>query len=302
MLAPQALSPAPVRPLRPFADYEQTGFVVAPALDTYGIGAIIRAIAASLPDDVTLVLYGDARDAAPAQKMIQDLSWLLPRGRLKYLGLTGARDMLWSRDAMPMPAWDAEGKLVVTDAKYWGGFEPDEAIANLLGARIVSHTLRFEGGNLMANHLGACVVVDSRALRPLTDALFARDYGCQTVTRLAKRGGLGHIDERARFVAARTVLTDTDTYADMFAAQGFTIVRVPKAREKYESYVNALVVNGTAFVPQFGRAEDDAALGAYETAGFKTVGVAARTLASKVHGAIHCLTMNYPPISIRSRP
>jgi hypothetical protein len=273
-----------------------------PAADVYGIRSIIEAIAAHLPDDVTLVLYGDVRDSASTEKLIRDLSWLRPRGRLRYLALTNARGQFSSRDALPVPAWDAEGRLVVTDARHWAGFEPDQPIATLLGARLVSHAWRFEGGNFLANHLGTCLTVDSRDSRQLTDALFSDDYGCRSVTRLPKQGGLGHIDERARFVAAGTVLTDTGTYADAFTAQGFTVVRLPKARGQYESYVNALVVNGTAFVPQFGRADDEAALQVYETAGLEPVPVAARMLADKVHSAIHYLTMNYPPIGIRSRP
>lgn len=273
-----------------------------PASTDYGIGTILETIATHLPANVTFVLYGDARDAASAEKTIRDLSSLLPRGRLRYLALPDARDKLWTRDAMPVPGWDAAGQLVVTDARDPSRFEPDQAIATLLGARVVSHTFRFEAGNLLANHLGACAVVDSRDSRQLTNALLSDDYGCRSVMRLARQGGLGHIDERARFLTAATVLTDTGTYAEAFAVQGFTVVRVPKPRGEYESYVNALVVNGTAFVPQFGRPEDETALKVYETAGFKAVAVPARTLADKGHGGIHRLTMNYPPIGIRSRP
>ena len=51
----------------------------------------------------------------------------------------------------------------MTDAKYWSGFEPDLEIARLFTAPIQSHRLQFEGGNFAANHLGDCLVVESRS-------------------------------------------------------------------------------------------------------------------------------------------
>lgn len=58
--------------------------------------------------------------------------------------------------------------------------------------------------------------------------------------------------------------------------------------------MNALVVNGTAFVPQMGLSSDARALDAYRAVGLKPVGVYTKDLADYGEGNIHCVTMNYP--------
>jgi len=284
--------------LRPFADYEDTGFVFMSAFDAFGANDLKRTIAARLPPNVTLILYGYSNAPADRQKVLADYSRFVPAERLRYVAFKRARNMFWSRDAMPVPLLDETGALAVTDAKYFGGFEPDAAVAALFGARLISHPFRFEGGNLMANHVGDCVIVESRHTRQMTDALFAGQYGCRVVTRLPKRGGIGHIDERARFVNATTLVSDTDEYVDAFSRRGFTAVRLPRPRAGNETYVNVFLVNGTAFVPQFGRAEDAVAMDVYRRLGFAVVGVAAKSLAARGRGLLHCLTMNYPRVAL----
>ena len=284
--------------LRPFADYEDTGYLFMAADDAFGAGDLKRAIAAWLPANVLLVLYGHSTDPNARQRVLADYGRFLPADRIRYLTFPRARNMIWSRDALPAPLLDGAGRLALADAKYWGGFEPDQALAALFGARLTSHRFRFEGGNLMANHLGDCFTVDSRHTRKMTDSLFADQYGCRTLTRLPKRGGIGHVDERARFVNATTIITDTDDYVDTLTAKGFTVVRLPKPKRNHETYVNTLIVNGTAFVPQFDHPDDARALEVYARLGFTTIGLAAKTLASKGNGLLHCLTMNYPRVPL----
>lgn len=284
--------------LRPFADYEDTGFVFMSAFDAFGANDLKRAIASHLPPNVTLILYGHSTDAFDRSKVLDDYRRFRAPDRLLYVTFKRAKNMFWSRDAMPIPLLDASGRLALADAKYFGGFEPDAAVAALFGAGLTSHGFRFEGGNLMANHLGDCVIVESRHTRRMADGLFTGQYGCRAVTRLPKRGGIGHIDERARFVNATTIVSDTDEYIEAFSQQGFTTVRLPRPKAGSETYVNVLLVNGTAFVPQFGRPDDAVAVEVYRRLGFKVIGLAAKTLASKGRGLLHCLTMNYPRVPL----
>ena len=297
-------SPAgPAPPLRPFADYEAVGSVVMAAWDAYGAGDLKRAIARHLPSDVTLVLYGYSTDPRTRRNVLDDYGQFVSANRLVYIAFPKARNMFWSRDAMPVALRDSRGAVVFADGRYWGGFEPDREMAGLFGATLQSHEFRFEGGNFIANHLGDCFTVDSADTRTMTDALFADRYGCRAVTRLPKRGGIGHIDERARFTSATTVLTDTVEYASAFSRAGLTVVRLPRPANDRQTYVNSLLVNGVAFVPQFQRAEDAEALQAYRDLGFQTIGLDARSLAAKGSGLIHCLTMTYPgtPMAERAR-
>jgi hypothetical protein len=272
------------------------------AADGYGAAAVKRELLRHLPHGVSVVLYGPWNAPADQARVIEDYGRYVDVTRLRYLALPKAARGFWSRDPMPVPLISPDGRLMLTDAKYWSGFEPDLEIARLLEAPIQKHGLQFEGGNFGANHLGDCLVVRSRSTNRIKDDLFASMYGCRTVIRLPKKGGIGHIDERARFVSARTIVTDTPEYASLLGALGFDVVPIARPAGKYETYVNTLFVNGTAFVPQYGRPEDAGALAVYERLGFTPVGFDSRTLSAKGLGSIHCLVMSYPHVAFDMRP
>jgi hypothetical protein len=297
LLSPPSLSARQAAALRPFAEYESTGVLVMSAADGFGAADIKRELLRHLPLNVSVVLYGPWDAPADQASVIEAYTRNFDPKRLRYLPLPKAARGFWSRDPMPVPLVAPDGQLVLTDAKYWSGFEPDIEIARLLAARVQKHGLEFEGGNFSANHLGDCLVVRTRGTNKIKDDVFASMYGCRTVVRLPKKGGIGHIDERARFVNARTVVTDTAEYASVLEARGFNVVTIARPPGKYETYVNALFVNGTAFVPQYGRPEDAGALAVYERFGFTAVGLDSRTLSAKGMGSIHCLVMSYPPIA-----
>jgi hypothetical protein len=285
--------------LRPFADYEHTAYVLMSARDDHGTRDLKRLIARHLPAGVALVLYGSSNDEDDRRRVIEDYARVIDRARLAYLALPRSGRGFWSRDGIPVPAFDPEGGLVLTDARYRHGFEPDARVGLFFDAPVLAHGFRFEGGNLMANHLGDCFIVDAGSARKVPAAIFGSHYGCRTVTRLPRAGGIGHVDERARFASAHTVLTDTPAYRAIFEARGFTVVLLPRSPGGRESYVNALVVNGTAFVPQFGRAQDADALRVYRALGFTVVGLDSKALANRGKGSIHCISMNYPRASSR---
>jgi Porphyromonas-type peptidyl-arginine deiminase len=288
--------------LRPFAEYESIGVLVMSAADGFGAAAVKRELLRHLPEGVSVVLYGPWDTPADQARVIEDYGRHIDAARLRYLPLPKAARGFWSRDPMPVPLMSPDGRLMLTDAKYWSGFEPDVEIGRLLAAPIQKHGLQFEGGNFAANHLGDCLVVQSRSTNKITDDLFASMYGCRTVIRLPKKGGIGHIDERARFVNARTIVTDTPEYASLLGGRGFVVVPIARPAGKDDTYVNALFVNGTAFVPQYGRPEDAAALAVYERLGFIPVGFDSRTLSARGLGSIHCLVMTYPHVAFDRTP
>lgn len=280
--------------LRPFADYEKTAAVVMAAVDKYDTAEIRHTIARHLPPDVTLVLYGWDKDPAVPARVLADYGRFLSKDRLRYITFPKARKMIWPRDAMPTPLIGEDGSLTLVGPKYHGGFEPDRDIARLLTAPLTEHPFKLDGGNLIANHLGDCFVVVSGETKKITDDMFRALFGCRDVGRLPHRGGIGHVDERAQFVNANTLLTDEKDYEREFMARGFRTSRLPRPRDWRETYVNSLLVNGVAFVPQFGHVTDAEALEVYRAHGFRVVGVPARTVARKGNGLIHCMTKSYP--------
>jgi hypothetical protein len=283
-------------PIRPFADYEKTAAVVMAAVDTYDSAEARRTIARHLPSGVTLVLYGHDKKPETARKVLDDYGRFLPSNRLRYVTFRKAQKMIWPRDAMPTPLIAADGSLALAGPKYHGGFEPDRDIAQLFAAPLTEHTFKLDGGNLIANHLGDCFVVQGGESKKITDDMFRTHFGCRSVGRLPRRGGIGHVDERAQFVNAQTLLTDHDDYAREFEQRGFRAVKLPRPRDSRETYVNSVLVNGVAFVPQYGLPTDAAALDVYRAQGFRAIGVPARDLARKGNGALHCMTKNYPAV------
>ena len=280
-------------PLRPFAEYEPAGFVVMSARDDFGAASAKRTLARHLPAGVTLVLYGsdDPRQRAAA---LESYAPFIAADRVRYLVVRKAGVGFWTRDGLPFPAVDQDGRLVLIDARYRSGFEPDADLAAFLDVPLLAHGRRFDGGNLVANDRGDCLIVQAGSAKSMPDAVFASHYGCRAVVRLPRDGGMGHADERVRFVDAGTVLTDAAAYVAPLAARGFRVVLLPRADGRRESYVNSLVINGTAFVPQFRRSTDGQALEVYRRVGLTAVGLDARTLAGRGHGSIHCITMSYP--------
>jgi len=289
-----AQSAAPAPALRPFADYEPTGYIVMSAADGHGAGPLKRELARHLPSDVTLILYSDGRLPDDSARVVDEYRQLLPADRLVHVTWPKAKDGFWSRDALPVPLVDAAGRLVLTDARYWTGFEPDAHVGRLFNARVLTHSGQFEGGNFLANDRGDCFLVQTRLSNRISDRTFIERYGCRAVTRLPRDGGIGHIDERARFVSPATVVTDSVEYDAIFTARGFRTVRLPRPPGRYETYVNALFVNRTVFMPRFGRATDDEAARVYRRLGFTVVGLDSRALSAKGKGSLHCIAMNYP--------
>jgi hypothetical protein len=302
LASPAGVSARQAPTFRPFAEYESTGVLVMSAADGFGAAAVKRELLRHLPHGVSVVLYGPWNTPGDQAHVIEDYGRYFDAARLRYLALPKAARGFWSRDPMPIPLISPDGRLMLTDAKYWSGFEPDLDIARLFAAPIQKHGLQFEGGNFTANHLGDCLVVRSRSTNKIKDDVFVSMYGCRTVIRLPKKGGIGHVDERARFVNARTIVTDTPEYASLLQAKGFDVVPIARPAGKYETYVNALFINGTAFVPQYGRPEDAGALAVYERLGFAAVGIDSRTLSAKGLGSIHCLVMTYPYVAFDRPP
>lgn len=283
--------------VRPFADYEKTGYVFISDSFEFNSKAAKEAIAANLPKDVTLVIFMEDTSGARASTLRTSFSKFLPADRLKLVELTNADSGFWARDGLPIPVIEEKsGTLSLVDARYYYPFQADDEVGTLMGAPVNSHKFNYEGGNFMANDKGHCIMVNNSSHAKIPDSIFQTMYGCKQLDRLPHLSGIGHIDEHVRWVAEDTVLTDLPEYEKTLKAGGLKVVMLPRPDNEIETYVNSLVVNGVAIVPVFGEKTDAAALAVYTSVGLKAVGADSESLSNDGEGSVHCITMTYPPV------
>ncbi len=253
----------------------------------------------------------------------------------------------WARDHGPaFVQRTRRGKIetAIVDWGFnaWGGKYPpwdaDDVVPTRVGAAlgmpVFASSLVMEGGAIDVNGEGtlltttSCLLNKNRnpgASKSDIEGQLKAYYGQRHVVWLGE--GIagddtdGHVDDLARFIAARTIVTaveDDPTDANFTVlrdnrrklakardAEGrpFTIVELPmpaaivrEGQRLPATYVNFLFVNGGLLVPTFGDpAHDRQALTVLQRAlpGRRVVGVDCRALIWGL-GAIHCLTQQQP--------
>lgn len=253
----------------------------------------------------------------------------------------------WTRDHGPaFVVRDKRGRheVAIVDWRFnaWGGKYPpwtaDDAVPTLvgrdLGLPVFQAEIVMEGGAVDFNGAGTVLTTTACLLNRNRNAGLARAdverylkayYGQRHVVWLGE--GIagddtdGHVDDLARFVDDRTIVTAVepdirDENHRVLAAnrkrlervrdadgRKFSIVEVPMPRPVAidgqrvpATYVNFYFVNGALLVPTFGdRERDRAALAILRRVvpGRRVIGVDCRALIWGL-GAIHCLTQQQP--------
>ena len=278
---------------RPYADYEKTGYLIMSSLLNFNSQHAKLEMARILPADAILVIFTDSSSAQAKEEILTAYGSVVPRERIRVVTLPGAGSGFWARDGIPVPMLDQGGKLAVVTPRI-------TTVRGRKGwARLqcrVENTVFFEGGNFQANTKGDCVIVNNDRHATIPGAVFAGMYGCKQLIRLPHIDGIGHIDERVRFINDTTLVTDTPSYKDVLTGKGFTVHMLPRASRPFETYVNSLIMNGKVVVPVFKQATDAAALAVYEGLGLKAVGGDSIMLSNNGHGSVHCITMTYPKV------
>lgn len=289
-----------------FHEYDHTEYVVMSDDDFGGTAADMKKdLAAGMPADATLIIFTSSNNKSYQQNLMNEYSQYISASRLKIMQVPVGGDGFWARDGLPIPVWE-DGKLALADNKYYHGYEPDAFYGTLFDAKVTKTNYFFEGGNFMVNGKGDCLVVNRKKAyfggtsdtAAIPDDIFKNVYGCKTLTRFKHLKGIGHADEVVKFVNDTTVLTDTPEYKQALENAGFTVVMLPEPDLNYETYANSLIVNDTVFVPVFGETGDQEALDTYASYGFKVVPIQSRGLATGGQGGIHCITMNYPAVTL----
>lgn len=278
--------------LRPFAEFERARYVLMDSSDYFESQIVKDTIAKNLPLGVSLVIVTDESEKAVKAQYLP----LVPSPeRLKVLKVKKAPGF-WARDTLPVPVFlnfPNAFQAGLANALYFRGNEPDAEVSEYFHAPLTINEYFYEGGNFLSDDQGNCFAIETRA-QSIPDEVFHKAYGCTTFTRLPDAGGIGHIDERVKFVTSIDVLTDTEAYIKIFEDKGYRVSLLPRAPKEFETYVNALLVNGTAFLPIFQGPGDEQAIKIYESFRFKVIPIHVDALPNKGLGSIHCITMTYP--------
>jgi len=309
----------------PVGELERMSAIVVSNSDGYApTRNLHEAIAKSLPEGAKLVVmqgkeHSDAwHGAAPA-------------GSKRFKTPFGSP---WARHFPPPFVPNQQGKLEIVEFKYayTGADSVAAAMGKKLGIPVTSSKLHLEGGNLLADK--GRLFISTKALtanpdltKAQVEAELKKTLHVDHVEWMTPLPGepTGHVDMFAKQIAPNTMLvSDTsnpahkpamDEAAKKFEALGYKVIRTQNAEVKPNkgqdwpsphSYANALVVNGTAYVPQYsapwdkgssrGRqmdATDRQALSAYASAGLKVVGIPAYDLIN-FQGSVHCMTNAMP--------
>lgn len=240
--------------------------------------------------------------------------------------------------ATTRPTDGTPGTPRLLDFNYYPRRPVDDAVSTQLettGLERVSVPVYNEGGNFMNTTQGDCFmtsrVLDANARKFRDDdmilseaeikAFYADFAGCVRTTIFPRMPteGTGHIDMWAKLLGDDDVLVgeiaqedatddlskEVQTYlsarAADFEALDFRVHRIPMPTPSawlFRSYTNSLLVNGTAFVPQYNTQWAHARYATkvesvYRRLGYKVVWIPSDTLI-RDGGAVHCVTMQVP--------
>ena len=125
---------------------------------------------------------------------------------------------------------------------------------------------------------GLCLAVK---LVHLPEQIYKTYYGCKEVVILPFVAGIGHVDERVKFLSDDVVVTDEPSYKPILEEHGLTVLMLPNTKFGHETYANSLLVNGTLFMPVYNKPTDKEAIKVYEEQGLKVVPINSSTLSNK---------------------
>ncbi len=249
-----------------------------------------------------------------------------------------ATDRSWTRDYCPIFVKNGGGRVATTNwifngwAKY-ANSERDNAVNDWLAWELDLEQwkpgLVLEGGSIDVNGAGAmltteeCLLSEVQARNPGKsredlEKAFAKYLGVDRVLWL-KRGIAGddthgHVDDVARFVSAKTIVTvvekdETDANyeplkenRELLRRTGFRVVELPMPQPVYfngqrlpASYANFYIANGTVLVPTFNDPSDRVALAALAEVFPKreVIGIHCGDLVLGL-GTLHCMTQQQP--------
>ncbi|NBT58344.1 hypothetical protein EBT16_06130 [bacterium] len=289
---------------RPFSELEKTGYLLFHSDNYYDTSVIKDTLASNLPAGVKLIVYTDVPSLVGSLR--NHYEPLAGKSNLEVLGLKyrASDRAIWARDNTPIPVLLTEPspngtKWGAIDAVYYGGDEPDSALAGFFHINLGKNPYQFEGGNFVTDPKGNCVVVNKQPTSQIPDSVFTGTYGCRKLVRLKHVSGIGHADERVKFINDSTVLTDTPSYAQQLSDLGYEVRVLPTpVGGRFRTYVNSLSIDNKIFVPVFDEENDAEALAVYRSFGLDVFPLNSENISDNGNGSIHCITMTYPKMEL----
>lgn len=286
---------------------------------------IIGAIWKTVP---VIVLVSSADAQSSASTAVRQAG--LPGHAVRFVRV--AVDTVWARDYGPAAVSSTVGASALINSEYERSERPNDddvplAVGPLLGMQTIDAPLRIEGGNLLSNGAGLCIVtskvMDDNADRGYDEAQVTRlikaAYGAREVLILEPLLGepTGHVDMFATFTAVDRVIVgecpaendpvnaeilnrNAQRLSQVMTPRGpMHVERIPMPPSEFDvwrTYTNVLYANGTLLVPVYSGTDHAGrrqALSVYRQAlpGWKIVGIDSDDVI-QAGGAIHCLSMN----------
>jgi agmatine deiminase len=298
--------------------------------------AMVKALVES--EQVCINIFNSVHEAK-ARSVLRGL----PMERITFSGIPTNEP--WCRDHGPIfLRRDRDPKLAVVDWDYnaWGNkyppFDLDEVVptrvAEILRVPVFYPRMILEGGSIEVNGAGALLTTESCLLNKNRNPNLSRDQierclrdylGVRDILWLgdgiAGDDTDGHIDDLARFVSDRTVVTvveedrDDENYAPLqenlarlhqmkIGKDNIRVVTLPMPTKMVReglrlpaSYANFYIANSCVLVPTFADRNDEAALSVLRQCfpSRRVISIDCRELIWGL-GAFHCLTQQQPAV------
>ena len=301
--------------------------------------AMAQAAAALAETELVDVNVLDAEHEAHVRRLLEPLA---PPERIRYFRIP--TNDAWVRDHGPIFVLDEGGSLAALDFDYnaWGGKYPPFDLDRTAGARMaeaigvprVAYDVVLEGGSIDVNGAGALLTTEQCLLNPNRnphlgkaeiEAVLRDAFGVDEIVWLGD--GIvgddtdGHIDDLARFVAERKVVTVVEAneadpnHAPLaenlerlrsvtIGGRPIDVVELPMPEPLYNggerlpaSYANFYIANEQVLLPVFDCRQDavarDVLGGCFP--GRRIVPIDCRALVGGL-GALHCLTQQVPAV------
>lgn len=203
-------------------------------------------------------------------------------------------NFFWSRDALPIPLFNGVD-LKVVESKYF--YKKNVLEVDFINMNTLYNPFYFEGGNLIAHTNGECFTISNDISDIIPDFIYKNIYNCAHITSLPKMNGIGHIDERVRFLSTTEAITDTPEYLVPLKNRGFKVSLLPSYNKTKASYLNFIKINKTILLPTYRSSKDKVITKFFKNRGFKVIPIDSYEL-SKGRGSIHCITQTYPKVSL----
>ena len=236
-------------------------------------------------------------------------------------------DTMWIRDYGPLILRNAWGEREIVDLPYAEDRPQDDQVPRVLAATwqlpLKDMPLDLEGGHLLADGTGRCVITDDVLIRDADthswgeiQDLFEENLGCSKLVVVPALEGepTGHLDMFAYITGPGHVLVGSytekddarnaqvlDQAAQILTEARFHVTRIPMprndSRKIFRTYTNALIVNRIVFVPVYkaDTRHQQEALDIFQRAFPKrTIVPVASDQIAELSGAVHCAAITLP--------